>query len=389
MGFDGDARSANGCVDFDECTRSPCGKNAQCQNTRGSFKCACPNGMLGDPMDSCLDINECLENPCGENTICTDTIGSFVCSCRPDFAGNPYAGCVDIDECSSLKNPCPTNAICENASPGYNCKCPQGFVAKPDPKIACEQADVNILCNSNFDCTNNAECIDGQCFCQDGFEPQGPVCIDIDECRTNKNICGEHAICLNTPGSHRCECDSGFVGSPPRMPCKAPCEDVKCGPHAFCKPDGNEAYCICENGWTYNPSDIAAGCMDIDECDSTHGPFGQCGINAICKNNPGSYSCECPDGFKGNPAVQCIDVDECSNKNRCGHGAICQNVAGGYECHCPDGTIPDPDPTVRCVAIVTCNANDDCPGNAICDNAKRCLCPEPNIGNDCRRKYII
>lgn len=43
----------------------------------------------------------------------------------------------------------------------------------------------------------------------------------------------------------------------------APCEDVKCGSHAFCKPEGQEAYCICEEGWTFNPNDVAAGCIGM------------------------------------------------------------------------------------------------------------------------------
>jgi len=41
----------------------------------------------------------------------------------------------------------------------------------------------------------------------------------------------------------------------------APCDEVTCGEHAFCKADGHEAYCICEDGWTFNPNDIAAGCV--------------------------------------------------------------------------------------------------------------------------------
>lgn len=57
---------------------------------------------------------------------------------------------------------------------------------------------------------------------------------------------------------------------------------------------------------------------------------------------------------------------------------------GGYTCRCPAGSIADPDPTVRCVPIVMCVSNNDCPGNSICDAEKRCLCPQPNIGNDCR-----
>lgn len=52
-GFHGDARSALGCVDYDECGRSPCGRNAICTNIEGSFKCLCPEGFAGDPMDTC------------------------------------------------------------------------------------------------------------------------------------------------------------------------------------------------------------------------------------------------------------------------------------------------------------------------------------------------
>lgn len=335
------------------------------------------------------DINECVQNPCGKNAICTDTVGSFTCSCKEDYTGDPYRGCVDIDECSALEKPCGNYAICENADPGYNCLCPQGFAAKPDAKIACEQVDVNILCHTNFDCTNNAECIEGQCFCQDGFQPKESICEDIDECK-NSNICGEFSTCINTPGSFRCECHAGYVGSPPRIACKAPCEDVKCGSHAYCKPDGLEAYCICEDGWTFNPSDIAAGCIDINECDTTvHGPFGRCGTNSICSNKPGGYDCKCPPGFTGDPNRKCVDIDECLKPNQCGTGAICNNVDGSYTCTCAEGTIPDPDPTIRCIAVVTCKSDSDCPGNAICDSEKRCLCPEPNIGNDCRRKFFF
>lgn len=41
-----------------------------------------------------LDVNECSANPCGENAVCTDTVGSFVCSCRQDYTGDPYRKCV-------------------------------------------------------------------------------------------------------------------------------------------------------------------------------------------------------------------------------------------------------------------------------------------------------
>lgn len=211
---------------------------------------------------------------------------------------------------------------------------------------------------------------------------KGAVCVDVDECQAEP--CGPFSVCTNTVGSFHCECENGYVGAPPMVQCKAPCEDVKCGDHAYCKPDGQEAYCICEDGWTFNPSDIAAGCIDIDECDKINGPSGRCGQNALCTNLPGTFACHCPPGYSGNPSVQCNDIDECSKHSSCGIGAICINQPGSFTCECPEGSVPDPDPKTKCNEIVTCNADSDCPGNAICDHLKRCLCPEPNVGNDCR-----
>lgn len=205
QGFSQDARTGD-CLDLNECETLPCGKNADCRNKEGGYECTCKEGHHGNPKEGCEDINECLENPCGPNTVCQNTVGGFVCSCKESFTGNPYKECTDIDEC--LSNPCPTHARCENASPGYNCRCSQGYAADPEPKIGCKQVDVNILCSSNFDCMVNAECIESQCFCQDGFEPQGTVCVDIDECRGNEGLCGTHSTCINTPGSHRCECQA-------------------------------------------------------------------------------------------------------------------------------------------------------------------------------------
>lgn len=80
------------------------------------------------------------------------------------------------------------------------------------------QVDVATVCKGNFDCVNNAECLDGQCFCRNGFQPVGATCVDIDECA--KNPCGPNSVCTNLPGSHRCECEAGFVGKPPTTPCK-------------------------------------------------------------------------------------------------------------------------------------------------------------------------
>ena len=35
---------------------------------------------------------------------------------------------------------------------------------------------------------------------------------DINEC-SNRNPCGLGQRCINTPGSHRCECDTGYTNT--------------------------------------------------------------------------------------------------------------------------------------------------------------------------------
>jgi hypothetical protein len=35
-----------------------------------------------------VDVNECLSSPCGNNATCNNTEGSFICSCKEGFEGN-------------------------------------------------------------------------------------------------------------------------------------------------------------------------------------------------------------------------------------------------------------------------------------------------------------
>ena len=106
-----------------------------------------------------------------------------------------------------------------NRVPGYTCECPPGF--QGDGRVGCEPAEVRTGCQSDFDCTNNAQCgADRTCRCRKGFEPNGALCIDINECTRQPQVCGPSATCTNTQGGYECRCQAPLTGNPPLEPCK-------------------------------------------------------------------------------------------------------------------------------------------------------------------------
>lgn len=44
-------------IDINECVKSPCRNGATCQNTNGSYRCACRTGFSGRNCDT--DIDDC------------------------------------------------------------------------------------------------------------------------------------------------------------------------------------------------------------------------------------------------------------------------------------------------------------------------------------------
>uniref|UniRef100_A0A3B4U6N2 Nidogen 2 n=1 Tax=Seriola dumerili TaxID=41447 RepID=A0A3B4U6N2_SERDU len=117
---------------------------------------------------------------------------------------------------------------------------------------------VNPCYAGNHDCDTTAQCIplEGQAFqcqCATGYRGDGRNCYDLDECAEGLSSCGAHAQCVNLPGSHRCQCHSGY-----------------------------------EFGYD------GRTCVDMDECSSS-----PCHVNARCINGLGSFQCQCQPGFYG------------------------------------------------------------------------------------------
>ena len=137
------------CNDIDECSLTGSNKvcdNANCQNTHGSYICACNDGFKhkydGDDTSGCDDIDECKDSgstdlkirkytssrlisikegsPCDSTSTCVNTIGSYRCDCNTGYIKKD-GNCVNIDECSQeyeQYNDCGPNTDCFDSSPG-------------------------------------------------------------------------------------------------------------------------------------------------------------------------------------------------------------------------------------------------------------------------------
>ncbi|XP_049335709.1 hemicentin-1 isoform X1 [Astyanax mexicanus] len=282
------------CIDINECRQRVCRSDQQCKNTRGGYTCTdlCPTGMTKGANSTCIDIDECRDGThlCRYNQICENTRGSYHCTCprgyRSQGVGQP---CLDINECEHVPMPCAYQ--CANSPGSYKCLCPPGRHLLGDGKSCAglerlpsyesfsygfrtSQSSPERRYHSLASQSYHSYTGTGGRFrlrstpsrsrraatnCPHGFRAQRDKCLDINECE-QRDTC-QHE-CMNTPGSHKCLCPSG--------------------------------YRLMTNGKT---------CQDIDECLEQNI---QCGSNRMCFNMRGSYQCidtPCPPNYQREPAT--------------------------------------------------------------------------------------
>ena len=118
--------------------------------------------------DKCDKVEFCRSDggrSCESRAICTNTEGSYQCSCKPGFRGDGRT--------------CHGNISRHSAPMVLHAYLPMSI-------NRCR----TTVSHSLFVCSTYA---------------------DIDECALGEDICGTNRHCVNTPGSHECECVPGFV----------------------------------------------------------------------------------------------------------------------------------------------------------------------------------
>src|SRR5687768_17383708 len=104
----------------------------------------------------------------------------------------------------------------------------------------------------------------GPIVCGAGFESNGGVCVDIDECTRGLDDCDANATCGNTSGGFACTCNVGFNGDGRAcLPEAVTCADAPCFPGVACTDASGGATCgSCPTGYSGN----GIACTDVDEC---------------------------------------------------------------------------------------------------------------------------
>uniref|UniRef100_A0A8B9I450 Latent-transforming growth factor beta-binding protein 1 n=1 Tax=Anser brachyrhynchus TaxID=132585 RepID=A0A8B9I450_9AVES len=354
------------CQDINECLMQGLCKDAECLNTRGSFRCTCRPGTMLDPSRSHCISDKAVSM---EQGLCYRSAAGGVCSFPLSHRITQQICC-----CSRVGKGWGKN--CEECpvpgSEAFKEICPAGHgytYSSSDIRLSMRKAEAEELplsleeqresSNWTLDWTARRQQLQdslrgsilqalphpGITAGEGSWPTLSPPLCGAERCR---GLVQPPALCSLHPGA------SGCASSP-----------LACGAGAcVLTPDGYS--CLCHPGYALHPSHLR--CIDQDECEQPSTCPGQ-----RCVNTPGSYRCECKEGFAMGPRGQCEDINECVDPSPCPNGK-CVNTPGSYRCvSCADGYRPR---NGRCIDVDECLVEGTCAhGQCVnLDGSFRCSC---------------
>ncbi|XP_060694596.1 protein kinase C-binding protein NELL1-like isoform X3 [Hemiscyllium ocellatum] len=286
--------------------------------------CTCKNGAIECRQVTCPHLN------CPPDFRPVYRVGKCCKECRPVCL---YGGQKLSEGQRVLKNNCRecrnrTMAIVHETCPSLDC--PLNEQIQPE-NSCCNVCHGHDFCADGHQCGENSECWNlntrAICVCKNGFAPiQGDTahCEDKDECANGTSYCHANTVCVNLPGSYRCDCLPGYTRVDDYSCTKR--DECRNGQHschemAICMNTVRGHRCICKPGYVGNGTICRAFCEE------------GCRNGGSCV---GPQMCACPPGFTGRGCQ--IDIDECaSGIHSCWNDSVCVNLDGGFDCRCPIG----------------------------------------------------
>lgn len=347
---------------LDLCAESPCGPGARCDNARGSFKCLCPIGTVGDPYhDGCRAPVECEhDSDCPEAAHCISSNGIPKCKdvCESSLCG-PNAECAAQEHIGSC--------VCRSGYEGDPNNSQIGCRPKPTPCKKTSDCQANTYCyadictpscQSHDECSLTEQCLDGQCH---------------NPCE-RRSACGMNAECRVLNHLKECSCPAGFTGNQHiecvRIPISCDSNDDCISGHT-CRDSMCLPICHLDNECAFNEKCVKGNCILTCRVDN------DCFLGHICLNNMCIYGCKTDEDCSATESCRnnrC--VDPCL-ESPCGPNAACHVSNQRASCSCRDGLVPNPTAKIACVRAPAppCTENRSCPSGTSCvDEACRFVC---------------
>ncbi|XP_076733596.1 latent-transforming growth factor beta-binding protein 2 isoform X3 [Maylandia zebra] len=392
------------CQDINECLLPGICKNAECLNTKGSYRCTCKPGYMLDPARSHCVSDKAVSD---QRAPCYRSVSAATCSlpltnhltkqiCCCSRVGKAWgAGC---DRCplpgsDHFKEICP-------AGHGYT-------YSRSDVQISLRQLDDVELQSMGVSLEDESPTYPQFPFSQPSF-PSGPQYPSYPETPqlpqypeySETPQAPQYPLTPQHPSHPARETprpphtDDVESLSPPAVGTELPPQypDIFPDfPSINPRPDSKEPshtdsatgidkcattpsicgrgrcvsvqtgyICLCEPG--FKLSALQTNCIDVNECDED-----PCEGKGRCINSYGSYTCHCHSGYSQVITQNrkfCQDMNECSMPNKCQNGK-CVNTEGSYTCECNAGYAKSRRGV--CEDIDECRDPSSCP-NGVCVN---------------------
>ncbi|XP_072555349.1 latent-transforming growth factor beta-binding protein 2 isoform X2 [Paramormyrops kingsleyae] len=375
------------CQDINECTMAGICKNAECLNTKGSYRCTCKGGYMLDAARShCVSdkavsemrdlcyrsaaLDSCslpLSQHITKQICCCSRVGkAWGAACElcplPDTdhfkeicpAGHGYTYSRsdiqislrqmeedDLHRTGPSHQPRPHPPRYHHPHPPHQHLHPTTDVHIQAKLPGREDGDVAIL-NPAATVTESPSYPDVvekttlHSLVNVRPETEGrdtaPINVatqvtDVDRCSITPTICGP-GQCVPVQTGYTCYCHPGYQLNPLQTRCidVDECKNDPCEGKGRCVNSYGSYICHCYTGYSQVITQNRKFCQDVNECDMPDRcPGGR------CVNTEGSYACECDTGYALSRRGQCEDVDECRNPSACPSGK-CINTPGSFQC---------------------------------------------------------